>query len=108
MRATIASFVLRNYRVLFYKAQQRFQTPTGRATCDVKKKEELSINQQPMALSPSLPRPNRLKKKAETPLASLNQIARPPLFVRSVRFGANQSKVPLSHSTTHFLGMWYW
>jgi hypothetical protein len=62
MRATIASFVSRNYRVLFYKAQRRFQTPTGRAICDVKKKEELSINQQPMALSPSLPRPNRLKK----------------------------------------------
>jgi hypothetical protein len=107
MRATIASFVSRNYRVLFYKAQQRFQAPAGRATCDVKKKEELSINQQPMALSPSLPRPNRLKKP-ETPLASLNQIARPPPFVRSVRFRANQSKVPLSHSTTHFLGVWYW
>jgi hypothetical protein len=89
------------------KHKQRFQTPIGRATCDVKKKEELSINQQPMALSPSLPRPNRLKKP-ETPLASLNQIARPPPFVRSVRFRANQSNVPLPIRQLIFWVVWYW
>jgi hypothetical protein len=105
MRATIASFVSRNYRVLFYKAQQRFQTPTGRATCDVKKKEELSISSQWLSLSrPSFLGRIVLKKTRNAARIAQSNINSSAVLNLCARFRANQSKVPLSHSTTHFLG----